>query len=364
MWGPNMACGHALRGKILNALSLGWCALFLWGLLSLLKFGRGHQPLLQELEVGRAVSFIHEADLETDHNKVTIAVQFTVDRLATFLELVKIWRAPVSAVVFIRTQQDLNTLFEQFNDGSPWFPLLSRFVDLHLFRGQGSEPYPINKLRNIALKNVRTHFVLSLDVDFIPCRDMHQLLSKTLNLLASNRVAIVVPAFELNESGVAITYYPETKYELVDLYYQGKVQQVHLTKGVNAHVATDYSKWIRAKEAYRVKYRYLYEPYVLIRKDQSPRYDERFAGYGNDKAAYTYELVAAGFELFVHPQAFVIHKDHAVAEWQSDQGSSVSWRRWSQFIRDIDSKYKYQEPIPDWLKEDCKRGDCPEFWKW
>ena len=63
MWGPNMACGHALRGKILNALSLGWCALFLWGLLSLLKFGRGHQPLLQELEVGRAVSFIHEADL-------------------------------------------------------------------------------------------------------------------------------------------------------------------------------------------------------------------------------------------------------------------------------------------------------------
>ena len=52
--------------------------------------------------------------------------------------------------------------------------------------------------------------------------------SKTLNLLASNRVAIVVPAFELNESGVAITYYPETKYELVDLYYQGKVQQVRI----------------------------------------------------------------------------------------------------------------------------------------
>lgn len=65
--------------------------------------------------------------------------------------------------------------------------------------------YPINLLRNQAMLNVRTDFVLQLDADFIPCPELQARLQAHLKKLAKqlsadlDRTALVIPAFEYVE---------------------------------------------------------------------------------------------------------------------------------------------------------------------
>eukprot|EP01104_Vermistella_antarctica_P004631 TRINITY_DN1504_c0_g1_i4.p1 TRINITY_DN1504_c0_g1~~TRINITY_DN1504_c0_g1_i4.p1 ORF type:complete len:598 (-),score=66.91 TRINITY_DN1504_c0_g1_i4:1276-3069(-) len=146
--------------------------------------------------------------------------------------------------------------------------------------------------------------------------------------------------------------------------HQGNIHQVHYFKGRRAHLPTDYDRWysyqvttaaattstathsslhplassitscslqpnthegggdsVVNSHVYEVEYDYLYEPYVVVDRRISPRYDERFIGYGNDKSAHTYELVASGHRLAVLPHSFLIHQDHGVPAWRKDQGS-------------------------------------------
>lgn len=45
---------------------------------------------------------------------------------------------------------------------------LSRFADIHLLFGASNETFPINNLRNLAIRFARTPLVFSVDVDFLP----------------------------------------------------------------------------------------------------------------------------------------------------------------------------------------------------
>ena len=93
---------------------------------------------------------------------------------------------------------------------------------------------------------------------------------------------------------------------------------IDLDKSELAHRPTNYSAWQTASKPYRVEYDYMWEPYVVVRKDhhQAVRYDERFVGYGNDKTSYTLELLAAGFEFVVLPESFILHVEHGTPRWR------------------------------------------------
>lgn len=68
--------------------------------------------------------------------------------------------------------------------------------------------YPINVLRNAALKNVITDYCFLVDADFIPVYDMEIKLERHLNNLHRNqfknynlnKFAFVIPAFEYIEN--------------------------------------------------------------------------------------------------------------------------------------------------------------------
>lgn len=51
------------------------------------------------------------------------------------------------------------------------------------------------------------------------------------------------------------------------------------------HTATDYKSWFGAERPYPVKFVPGYEPFVLMSRVHVPWYDERFRGYGWDKAS-------------------------------------------------------------------------------
>lgn len=83
-----------------------------------------------------------------------------------------------------------------------------------------------------------------------------------------------------------------------------------------AHKPTNYSHFLTTSEPYSAVYSFPWEPYFIADKAYLPRYDARFAGYGNDKAVQTYEMNLRGFKFVVMPDAFVIHIEHEAGPWR------------------------------------------------
>lgn len=57
--------------------------------------------------------------------------------------------------------------------------------------------YPINALRNLAIKSATTKYILLLDADFQPCPDLETKFLNSIKFAEDNhKKAFVVPAFE------------------------------------------------------------------------------------------------------------------------------------------------------------------------
>lgn len=70
-----------------------------------------------------------------------------------------------------------------------------------------------------------------------------------------------------------------------------------------------------------------YEPYVVVRKNIVPEYDNRFVGFGWNKVSHIMELEAQGYSFIVLPNAFIIHMPHAPSFDIAKFRGSVQYRR-------------------------------------
>ena len=262
---------------------------------------------------------------------VTWVTQMTTDRLGIFKTMLERWSGPVSVALY---SQDVA------RDVKDIEPFLDR-VDFHIV-GASQGLYPVNTLRNVALNNARTDFVILADVDFVPAEGSYEAAKAFVaDLIAGGRHAekkvYVLPAFEIDGADQTVPKDFEALQKMGP-----RIHQVHIDKGRDiAHKYTDYARWMRATSPYKAAYQFPYEPYVLAPRF-IPRYDVRFFGYGNDKASHNYELNAAGFEFFVLPRQFVVHVSHPQGSWvqQSfiDPKDRLS-RTLTTFLQDCDRRY-------------------------
>ena len=69
-----------------------------------------------------------------------------------------------------------------------------------------------------------------------------------------------------------------------------------------------------------------FEPYLIVQGDapHTPRFDERFVGYGKNKVQWVQALKAEGFSFWVLPRGFVTHVPHAQTrsgrQWSTNTG--------------------------------------------
>lgn len=136
-------------------------------------------------------------------------------------------------------------------------------------------------------------------------------------MLLNGSAVFVVPAFELAKEAAEMDAenYPALKTDLIKLIEQKDVTMFH-DKWQRGHGPTDYARWYQTTtEPYRVtEYNYNYEPYVLMKREGLPWCDERFVGYGANKAACLYEIYMSGAQFWVMPQDFLIHQRHPYPE--------------------------------------------------
>ena len=129
------------------------------------------------------------------------------------------WQGPISAAVIVFWQgnnpnnlDDKNAVADivKFYQSSSLF---QRYVDIHIvfedpLNGEDSSLYPVNYLRNMAIKQVKTSHVYYLDVDIIPSLSAQEIeehlfeslkdLQQTNSITDCRKCAFATPVFTVS----------------------------------------------------------------------------------------------------------------------------------------------------------------------
>ncbi|KAL0581338.1 hypothetical protein V5O48_000714 [Marasmius crinis-equi] len=196
---------------------------------------------------------------------------------------------------------------------------MARNVDVHLVIDSFDRQF--NTWRNIARFFARTDYVMMLDIDFFLCTDFRRAIRSSeaiMQKLREGNSAFVIPAFEyVNHSeGVDHNKFPSDKKTLLSLVKANRISMFHALWDAG-HNSTDYERLYAARpgEVHKVtEYQAAYEPYVIFKKEGPPWCDERFIGYGGNKAACLFEMYLSGVSYYVLSDHFIIHQNHLYEE--------------------------------------------------
>ena len=106
--------------------------------------------------------------------QITLCTQLSIDRLPRLVHLSKTWEGPISAVLYIRSEKELEQLRESWNSEDS----MRKWVDVHVVYDDNKpwvrfsdkqRPYPVNLLRQLSVENARTELVLYIEADLQVC---------------------------------------------------------------------------------------------------------------------------------------------------------------------------------------------------
>ncbi|KAL6113688.1 large2 [Pungitius sinensis] len=280
----------------------------------------------------------YEYTAAEDGTDVTLVAQLSMDRLQMLEAICKHWEGPISLALYMSDAEA-----QQFLRYAQASEVLKnrKNVGYHVVYKEG-QFYPVNLVRNVALKNANTPYVFLTDVDFLPMYGLYDYLRRTVVQLdmAHSKKALVVPAFETLRYRLS---FPKSKAELLSMLDMGSLYTFRYHVWPKGHAPTDYAKWRTATTPYRVEWEADFEPYVVVRRD-CPEYDQRFVGFGWNKVSHVLELDAQEFDLTVLPNAFMVHMPHAPSFDISKFRSSSGYRNClntlkDEFHQDLSRKY-------------------------
>lgn len=247
---------------------------------------------------------------------ITITTMLDPSRYDRLLKLVYQYKGPISVTIHLQDDDpaQVEEAISELEELVQQHPIVGEFVDAHLLIDRFDRQF--NLWRNVARFFARSKYVVQLDVDFFVCTDFRANIKKNPELLHKmdqEKGVLVIPAFEFNNDvapKMESDKFPKTKDVMVDMYKKGDIIVFH-ADWERGHGPTNYQKWFATNEPYQIStYNFNYEPYVIMRRDDPPWCDERFVGYGSNKAACLYEIYLAGYEFWVLPEDFLIHQWH------------------------------------------------------
>ncbi|RCH78885.1 hypothetical protein CU098_003015, partial [Rhizopus stolonifer] len=265
----------------------------------------------------KVIPYYFKATEKMGQEEITMATLVTFNRFKVLSRLASHYKGPISAAIHVSDDHTKEPILKELHKLYADNPDMGRYVDIHLVVDQFDRQF--NMWRNVAKFFARTDYIMMLDVDFYLCTDFRESLKKypeLMQLLRSGKGAIVVPAFEyVDESdGEDWNLFPKSKKELLVDVGTEKLDMFHKSWR-RGHGSTNYEKWYKQTKPYKVtEYNYSYEPYVIFKKEGTPWCDERFVGYGANKAACLFEIYLAGIDYWVLPSDFLIHQTHHYPE--------------------------------------------------
>jgi len=287
---------------------------------------------------------------------VVLVTQCSLDRLPNLQAQLACWTGKASIAIYLKPTENKHDAIDDIMStireakkiaGKKIFDVVVTLVEGCM----EEEPYPINYLRNIALLEAqRQHLrinssldksaTLLVDVDFRPSSNLHEILhsKSAANSILKEGKVVVCPAFESTT-----TTWPHTTRSLKELIDKGQAEGFHLSHFPQGHGPTQFDTfWEKSlhcststndnmeeciwKESYNIRYKELFEPYIVMASADVPLYDERFQGYGLNKVSH---LASVSREkegaFFVLPGVFLVASAHERSEsWGKIYGKSQS----------------------------------------
>lgn len=282
----------------------------------------------------------------------SLSTHATVGRLDRLLEEYRRWDGPVSAAVYISSEEDIDIFLAFVTDKAR----ILKDIAIHVLMEDLSfmaKQYPNNILRNLAMSQLETDFFVALDVDFVTNVGAHGKLRELLTIYPNltevlrDKTLLVLPAFEAatynvtfkNETGHEVVERrpktldaPTDKLDLLQKMDEGIVEPFHLKQFPPGHGPTRFPIYFdnRTGPLYPIEYHHRFEPYVLAYRHGLPRYWTGFRGYFFNKYSWFVETHAMGYSFAVLRDFFVFHVGISggstkIPAWKS--------REWQKFLR-------------------------------
>ncbi|TRM69143.1 glycosyltransferase family 49 protein [Schizophyllum amplum] len=292
----------------------------------------------------KIIPYFYRASDRPAANDVTITTLITSNRFHVFSRLVERYRGPISVAIHVKNvTSHVDELLASLHTLYASSPLMAQHVDVHLIVDAFDRQF--NTWRNVARFFARTDYVMMLDIDFSVCTDFRRVIRFTPDLRQrlDSGVALVIPAFEYSnlDEGTNQDVFPRTKEALLNLVNVGRIGMFHAS-WQPGHNSTDYGKYYVSSpgEVYEVThYQPSYEPYIVMRKDGPPWCDERFVGYGGNKAACLFEIYLSGVSFQVLADHFIIHQNHLYEETIRKNERKYNRKLYAEFKEEACLKY-------------------------
>ena len=286
--------------------------------------------------------FLEYDHVSSDPNDVTLLLHGTLDRLLSLLEpMCRHWEGPVSIAVCLYDSEVSS--FLNLISSSPIIRS-RRNIGYHIVYKEGVF-YPSNPLRNVALQNARTPYVLFNDIDFLPSFGLYPYLKRTVSKFGLSKTVLVVPAFEVHTDPKTFIF-PQSKSALLTMVAHHKVSQFHRKIYIRGHAPTDYPKWERATKPYKIQWQPSYEPYLVASANITPL-DTRFISRNFNKVSFVEELYYQRYQFYVLPDGFILHLPHTLSsDAISEKANERQWECYSKrkngWRADMVQKYGYE----------------------
>ncbi|KAL1506283.1 hypothetical protein ABEB36_005675 [Hypothenemus hampei] len=285
----------------------------------------------------RTLLFFTNYKFNSDKWDITYVTHLSFDRIHLLEKIAKLWPGPISFTLYVSDSEFTEAI--QLISKTDALSLRTDIAYHAVFKQ--NEFYPINTLRNVGLKNVKTPYSFLVDVDFIPMKSLFEILKDEIKSIRDlNNKALVIPAFEPTKSNVRI---PMSKAQLIESLDKKEIRPFLSEIWAAGHAPTDYERWRKEFEPYTVKWQTHYEPYVVV-KSNVTLYDERFLGFGWNKLSHIMELEAQKYQFIVLSDVFIIHSPHKTSGDNEKFKHSIIYNKClqllkQQFIQELSIKY-------------------------
>ncbi|OEU11690.1 hypothetical protein FRACYDRAFT_157236, partial [Fragilariopsis cylindrus CCMP1102] len=320
---------------------------------------------------------------------ITLVTQLSQDRLWMMKYHCERY-GPNSISIAVYTNKTLEDVKTELVDlGCPTTTATVSVVVLNAeSHGTAWNDYPVNKLRNLALRAVRTTHILYIDIDFWTSANLYNTLVHNpqikQQLYQDPKLVLVIPAFQLQRISNCtdetkdcrtehVPLMPHTFQELSEGIQNKKITIFDPTNR-GGHGSTDYAKWFQQPSGSLSPIDCLkshrYEPFVVIRycREITPPFQSIFSGYGKNKMTWMMQVIRSGFVFAQLGGVYVIHYPHQLSSSRMNWNTSPKQLQQSQQHQNYNVRRPKQSDGDTINFQNYKRGQTDllylEFKNW
>jgi hypothetical protein len=298
-------------------------------------------------------SYFYMGSYTPNQEDTCVVTQLSMERVRQLKELVENYKGPVSAAVFIRYKDFKNDAFKTLKKFYLESEYFRKFADIHVIYDDNQSPfhdydgndkffYPIQFLRNVALKNARCKdWILYLESDMLLSRNGGAKIKKHISELAKrykNEMpqAFILPLFFPSKRKDPVI--PENKKSLEENGFNADATY-------DSHKFMNYSYWINhASEFLEAKIKWKHEPYFVVRRKHVRLYDSRVSCHQDKVSQVHVSAQRSSLEFSIFPDVFLVNLERRSIEKKfnrrgpsycdfSRENSAQSALQWEQAVK-------------------------------